>query len=192
MEDVIGFVFIVLYLLSYLRGFLPKRSRRNEPAQPVSPRSQEPSAEASSVGGMLEEIRRQVAEAAREQEVAGEHRRTVGEHRPTLSEHRPTASELEPHFSDHLQTPSELLVTQTEHMEVESEHRVSLTEHTKGDAKLPPIPLQGPAKAGRSSSRFARELTRDLRGRAKLARAVVLQEILSPPVSLRQGGERPV
>lgn len=194
MEDIIGFLFVMLYLLSYLRGLIPKRSRgQEEPAQsvPQGPRPQRRARDPNSVEGMLEEIRRQVAEAAREQEVVEEHRRTAGEHRPTPSEHRPTVSEREPFYSDHQQAPSEIQVTRTEHELAESEHWVSIEEHTKGDVSLPPVPLQAPATAGKARSRFARDLVRDLRGGTQLARAVVLQEILGPPVSLREGTGRP-
>ncbi len=190
MEDIIGFLFVTLYLLSYLRGLLPKRSRGQEPAPPVSHGQPPKKADPNSVEGMLEEIRRQVAEAAREQEVVEEHRRTAGEHLPTPSEHRPTVSEREPFYSDHRQAPSEILVTQTEHELAESEHRWSLEEHTKGDVSLPPVPLQAPATAGKPRTRFARDVVRDLRGGTRLARAVVLQEILGPPVSLREGSGR--
>jgi hypothetical protein len=135
---------------------------------------------------------------ATEQPVVAEHRRTASEHRPTPGEHRRTAGEHRRTLEEHRQAPGEARVPVGEHladdpyhMPTPSEHRGTPGEHRRGDVRITPRP---PAAAYRGPSarrsRFARRLVADLRGdRRSLARAMVLKEILGPPLSLRTPGE---
>ncbi len=105
-----------------------------------------------------------------------EHRVTASEHVPTASEHRPSASEHRP--------------TASEHRPSASEHRHTASEHIPGDAAFPVIRGQGSGRARRRRSKLGAALAADLHGgRETLSRAVVLREILGPPVSLRSRDE---
>jgi len=133
-----------------------------------------------------------------EQPVLSEHRRTAGEHRRTPGEHRRTPGEHRRTPGEHRQSPGEARVPAGEHladdpyhMPTPSEHRRTASEHRRGDVRVTPRP-PAPAYRGPSArrSRFARRLVADLRGdRRSLARAMVLKEILGPPLSLRTPGE---
>lgn len=189
MEDLVPFLIVLFYIFSYLRGLVAKQ--KADPGPTAESPSDTREAPVSTVEAMLQEMRRQMAEAAGERGSPGEHSRSPGEHRTTASEHRPTASEQRPVLSDHLQTASEIEFSQSEHVVQASEHEMTLGEHQKGDAWVPTVPISLPATAGHRRSKFGKALIQDLKG-GHLGRAVVLREILSPPVSLRSRSDRTV
>lgn len=122
--------------------------------------------------------------------VASEHRPTLAEHRPTASEHLQTYGETQRTVSEHRPTASEARPTFSEHVPVASEHLPTPGEHLRGDVRLPPIPVaKKRLQRQKGRSPFAAAVVGDLRGGRSLARAMVLREILGPPVSLRSPGE---
>ena len=128
--------------------------------------------------------------SAQEQPVPGEHARTPGEHVRTAAEARRTASEHDHTPGWHDRAASEIQPTASERTRVASEHRRSAGEHRPGDvqwarsAELPPVPRTSvDAEVPRSA--LGRRTVAALRDRESLARAIVLKEILGPPVGLR-------
>ncbi len=169
------FFVVVLPLLSKLTG-----KKRSPDISPGIPPSQQ-----SKGGGLmatLDEALRQAATQA-ERPVPSEHTRTRGEHQRTAAEHRRTASEHRPTATEHRRTASEHRRTASEHRPTPTEHQATLSEHVPGDlsgSRIPPGPARGKPRSGFVGSVFA-----ELRGPASLSRAIVLRDILGPPVSLR-------
>lgn len=179
MEDLLPILVLVGYAVLSLLGRLVQGKKRpdvDDSADPVT------------VDTMLRDMLRQ-AGVEPEPSVPEEHRPTRSEHRPTRGEHRQDAAETAYTVTEHRRTASETRVTRSEHVPRASDHLVSPGEHLKGDAHLPPVPKIAPPKARRKRSRFASALVSNLRGEA-LGRAIVLREILGPPVSLRTPDER--
>lgn len=116
-----------------------------------------------------------------------EHRRSAGEHQRTLSEARGTPSEAALAASEHRRTASEVERSRSETSVTAPEHQWVAGEHVRGDQDVPDIPRLDLPTTGRQESAFVRRLRADLTGRDKsaLARAMVLKEVLGPPVSLR-------
>ncbi len=138
---------------------------------------------------LLKRIGVDVDPYAAEQPVPGEHRRTSGEHTHTPGWHQPTASEHVHTPGWHQQTASEVRPTASEQVVVPSEHRLTASEHRPGDVRrsgVPAAPKPAAAAAG-----FGSRMIADLQGSDSLARAIVLKEILGPPVGLRSKGDRP-
>ena len=131
-----------------------------------------------------------------EQPVASEHARTAGEHRRTELETRRTLSEHVVEPSEHRRTASEAARTASEAIFEAREHRVTPGEHRRGDLRAPGPAARRlaapPRVAGRVRSDFARRLRADLGAGDSLARAIVLREILGPPVGMRPPGQDPV
>ena len=72
---------------------------------------------------------------------------------------------------------------------VPSEHRASASEHLPGDVKIERRVAPPPTRTWQPD--FGSRLIADLRGDPEsLARAIVLTEILGPPVGLRGSGSR--
>ncbi len=183
MEDLIGpLILFVLWLVSTVASKLSRR------------KPEEPEQEGT---GSLKELMRQMGvdldmdPAAGEAPVAAEHRPTASEHRRTLSETRPVAAEHTAVTSEHRQAASERLQTASEQIFEASEHQLSRGEHRRGDLRLPPPPRgsRAPRRRRRQGPPLAATVGRDLRD--GLARAIVLREILGPPVSLRSEGGEP-
>ncbi len=183
-SDLIGpLILFVLWLVSTVASKLSRR------------KPEEPEQEGT---GSLKELMRQMGvdlgmdpAAGGEAPVAAEHRPTASEHRRTLSETRPVASEHAAVISEHRQDASELLQTASEQIFEASEHQLSRGEHRRGDLRLPPPPRGSRAsrRRHRQGPPLAAAVGRDLRD--GLARAIVLREILGPPVSLRSEGGEP-
>lgn len=190
MEDLIPFLAVIAYIVLTIVSKVAQ-NRKKAAAEP-GPRPNKPTV----VDQMLREMMRQ-AGIPEEKPVASERRVTASEHRPTVAEHRPTVSETRPTASEHRPTPSEIRPTLSEHVPRASEHLPSPGEHLKGDAVLPPIPELPPIgqvptgeRSRRRRSQLASSLAADLHGGGRsLARAVVLREILGPPVALRRPGD---
>ena len=128
---------------------------------------------------------------APEPPVPGEHARTPSEHAHTPGWHQPTASEHAHTPGWHQRTASETRPTASEQAVVPSEHRRTLSEHRPGDVRpLGVAAAPGPRPAVKPG--FGRRVVEELSGdRETLARAIVLREILGPPVGLRSEGDRP-
>lgn len=179
MEELVPLLVLVAYaVLSLLGRFARKRG--GEDVQDVH----EP-AEPSTVDRMLRDMMRQ-AGVEPEPQVPSEHRPTPGEHRPTVSEHRQAASETYVTVSEHRQTATETRPTPSEHALRATEHLPTPGEHLKGDLPVLPIAKVRPHKRKRRRSPFVNAISADLTGGAEaLGRAMVLCEILGPPLSLR-------
>lgn len=121
--------------------------------------------------------------------VVSEHRPTPGERRPTATEHARTYGETRRTVSEHLPTATETRRTFSEHLPTGSEHLFTPGEHLRGDVRVPPVPKGKRPRRPRRRSPFASAVVRDVRGGRSLARAVLLREILGPPVGLRRPDE---
>jgi hypothetical protein len=189
MEELIPILIFVAWIVISLLGRLAKGLDKKKTTEGGSQPSafEQAMREIARQAGLAEE------EPAVEPPVASEHRPSPGERRPTATEHaqaygetwgtaaesEPTASEIRPTFSEYLPRPSEHLPTPGEHLH--------------GDVVVSPIALsEGRPKQWKTRSPFASAVVRDLRGGRSIARAVVLREILGPPVGLRSPGEGPL
>ncbi len=113
------------------------------------------------------------------------------EHRRTVSETHPTASETRMSKAEHRRTPSEAQRTSSEEVWSVQEHEWSQSEHVRGDLEVSAIPkldTHGQTESSRFVERLRAELTSQ--DRSALARAIVLREVLGPPVSLRPPSDR--
>ncbi|MCP4655397.1 MAG: hypothetical protein GY856_08260 [bacterium] len=170
------FFVVVLPLLSKLAG----KKGRSPDLSPGVPPSQQ-----SKRGGLmatLDEALRQAATQA-ERPVPSEHTRSRGEHQRTAAEHRRTASEHRRTASETRRTASEHRRTASEQQPTMAEHRPTASEHTKGDVDVGRAPIGSRRRKTRPG--FVGSVFAELRGPASLSRAIVLREILGPPVSLR-------
>ena len=193
-DALIGILMVVFWLLSSLAarvGRAMKRSGESQERPPVEngetgERHETP---ANVFRKALEELAEQmnveVEVAPAEPPVASEHEHTPGWHDRTASEIRPTASEHEHTPGWHSRTASEVRRTASEIELAASEHLMTGLEHQRGDAQGTPIPAL-PTVRKRRLSPLAKRLRADLTGGpGTLARAVLLREILGPPVGLR-------
>ncbi|MEL7058785.1 MAG: hypothetical protein AAGN46_02040 [Acidobacteriota bacterium] len=136
---------------------------------------------------------------ASERPTPSEHERAPGWLTPTPSEHQQAPGWLMPTPSEHQQLERELAVRASEHRVTPSEHRRTESEHRKGDVEGDPQSV--PAFVGSVQSAYQRRrrigkrgrhpLLVDLHGRSSLARAVLLREVLGPPLGLREHGDLP-
>jgi hypothetical protein len=173
-------LFVTLALVSMASKYLSRKQ------QSVPPSEVEGETPQTGIAAQLREALREVVEEAQTaapwETPASEHHRTPSEHRRTPGEHRRTPGE-------HQRTPGEHRRTAGEHQRTPSEHRPTAGEHVAGDAPVTRLPPP-PAVRRRGGSDLAAAVRGELRsGRASLARAMVLREILGPPVSMRSGME---
>ena len=179
-------------------GQQPQQQARQPASQQAARRAGE-STDASQEPALQKMLRDLAEQMGLETEVepaepprASEHRPTSSEHRRTQLETRATASEHQLRASEHQRTPSEYQRTASETRRTASEevfalpeHQVTASEHQWGDVVGHGMPQSMPRRH-RQRSKFLRRLHADLAGgRDSLARAVVLREILGPPVGLR-------
>ncbi len=210
--DLIWFLLILFWLFSGLLSRLARAIRSRPKPAPRAPRTAprpgvaqtaaerpapppvppaHPATEPSSPQDALGRLFKQLGidlELAPETPVPAEHQRTASEHRRTASETRRSAGEHDHTPGWHDRTASEVRRTASEVTRVASEHRPTAGEHVRGDVPAPGVmPAAGPP--ARLVPGFAGGLRAELtRGRAALARAVVLGEILGPPVGLKPPG----
>ena len=183
MEDLGIVVAIIFWVAIALFGKIASAMQKRARETSARGRPQGGPPPVPSLESMLREMARQ-AGLYQEPAVASEHRGTASEHAPTLSEHRGTLFEHLGTAGEHRQTALEIHQAQMERSRREGEHRATASEHLKGDVVLGPRPTR--EERTRHRSPFAVRILADLRGRRELARAVVLREILGPPVSLRE------
>jgi len=186
MEELIPVLIVVAWVVLKLMGRLA-RGMEKKGQGAAGP---QPSAFEQAMREIMREAGLAEGPPVAEPPVASEHRPTLTEHRPTASEHAQTYGETQFTVTEHRPTASETRPTVSEHVPRLSEHLPTPGEHLRGDVEVPPIPApkkRSQRKKGRSS--FAAAVVGDLRGKRSLARAVVLREILGPPVSLRSPGE---
>ena len=187
-EFVIGILMVIFWLISSLVARFGRAARGRGAGEPVDERQ----ADAQSgvpLGDALRDLAKQMGleEAAPvERPVASEHTLTPSEHRRSAGETMITASEHVGRPSDHRRTASEARLTASEHIFERSEHQLTASEHRRGDVDVwSPPPADLPPRRGKSV--FVAGLHRELAGGPRaLARAVLLREILGPPVSLRE------
>lgn len=168
---------------------VPQRRPRQPPSPPPVP------PKAVTVQQALRDLAKQmgieVEVQPAEQPVASEHARTVGEHRRTEIETHQTLSEQTTTLEEHRRTASEAMRTASEGIFEAPEHRFTPSEHRRGDAMPTARRLSAPGRAHRRGrSKLANQIQADLAaGGGSLARAIVLREILGPPVGLRPPGQ---
>lgn len=187
-DAVIGLLMLLLWIFSSLVARFGRR--RSAETVEMEPREEDrgPS-RAEQVQQALRDLAEQmgveIQVAPAEEPVASEHRETASEHRRTRTETRGTVSEHREVVSEHRRVQSEVRQTSSEIDLPSSEHDWTSSEHVRGDLRRVPLPAASlPTRRRRSV--FARRLQRDLvGGGGNLARAIVLREILGPPVSLR-------
>lgn len=175
-------------------GFLERMVRdlaeaQREMLQPAQPPQQVRPGED---GGSIAEQKRLAAERRRLMRRAGlessEHQETAGEHTETPGEHRRTFGESLITAEEHRVSRSEHVPTASEHLRTFGEHRGTLEEHLPGDLpvkrkrKLAAVPG---SRETASRVRSKIDVLHDLHGPRDLARAIVLREVLGPPVALR-------
>ncbi len=161
-------------------------TRRSAPKQTLGP---------DTVGDLLREMiseikgKPQSEEAAtppwQEPQVLSEHQQSAGEHRHTDSETSWSASEHSWSFEEHRRSAGEHSSTLSELRGTASEHRGSASEHRRGDVVAARRGSAEEATRRRPAHR-AGSVRAALASRGSLARAMVLKEILGPPVSLRR------
>ena len=184
--DAVVFVLMILFwiLSSVVSRFGRKVSPGDSLEDEASPASQRGATFKQALEDLAEQIRAEVEVGPAEPPVASEHRTTESEHRRTAPETRPTLSEHVGSLSEHRQTPAETRRTVSETVFDPSEHQWSMGEHVRGDVAVVRSAAADAPRRPVARSEFARRLQADLSG-SSLARAMVLKEILGPPVSLR-------
>ncbi len=192
--DVESIPFIFMVLLWVLSRFVAKFAKKPQSELPEG----ETSPHRADRGEVVQKALRELAEqmgveievAPAEAPVASEHAQTRSEHRRTRTETRGTPSEHLEVAAEHRQAVSELSRTASEAAMPAAEHNWTMSEHRHGDVEVSRPPISAPSVSSGRRSAFGRRLRRDLSGRGgSLARAIVLREILGPPVSLRSSGE---
>ncbi len=210
-DVIIGILMVVFWLVSSLAARFGKKKARSgegesEDAMPSVPpvppvpghrpqsRPQRPAAPAAgsfqkALQNLAEQMGMEVEVAPAEAPVASEHSRTASEHRRTALETHATLSERTATASEHRRTASEARRTASETAFTLPEHQLTASEHRRGDLRRP-RPTAAGMPQRRRRSEFSQRLAADLRGgQGSLARAIVLREILGPPVGLRSGEE---
>ena len=186
-DVVIGLLMILVWIFSSLVARFGRKARQVPEEEGGAPRP-------ASRGDLLQKALRELADqmgievetAPSEAPVASEHTGTVSEHRRTATETRGTWSEHVAAPAEHRHTASEIRRTASEAVVQAAEHDLTASEHRRGDVEVSRLPAKASDRR-RPRSEFARRLQADLTGGSKdaLARAIVLREILGPPVSLR-------
>lgn len=190
-DIIVGFLMILFWIFSSFVARKKAKSEYYEDEMPVEPGEVEP-------GVTLQEALQDLAKQMGVEVATGPPEAPVAsEHRPTASEHRQTAMETSSTFSEHIEVAAEHRQRATEIRRTASEialdaadHQWSPGEHVRGDVTRARSAAAGitpavPTAHRVGQSAFAKRLKTDLGNRGSLARAIVLKEILGPPVSLR-------
>ncbi|MCP3962024.1 MAG: hypothetical protein GY719_29630 [bacterium] len=182
-ELVIGVLMVIFWLLSSLVAKFGKSVRKKQ--QTAESAGSAPPAEPAPAGGALQKMLQDLAEQmGLETEASPAEPPVASEHVPTGSEHRRSAIEIASTVSEHRVRASDHRRTASEQSFGLSEHQLTASEHQWGDLVTHRLPKSMPGR--RSRSKFVRRIHADLAGgRGTLARAIVLREILGPPVGLR-------
>lgn len=205
MEDLIPFlIFVGWMIVNALANLAKKKGPRPEPDEadagpdPLEALLREATAQQQPAGVPTTQS---PAGMPTTQSPAGRRPRRLSEYEPTESEHERTASEHIRTASEHQQTAieraataSEQMRTASEHMRTAEEHARTASEHEAGDmvwqgGSLPPPPPP-PGSQRRKRTAFGKAVLGDLRGGGSLRRSLVVREILSPPVSMREQDSR--
>lgn len=184
MEQLIPVLIFIAWVVISILGRLAKSAKKQQGSRP-------PTAFEQAMREIMREAGLTQEQPAVEPPVVSEHRPTPSEHRPTPSEHAPTYGETRPTVAEHRPTASEARPTVSEHVPRPSEHLPTPGEHLRGDVLVPPaLPIRKSTRRKKGRSRLAAAVVGDLRGRRSLARAVLLREILGPPLGLRPPDSR--
>ncbi len=162
---------------------IPREQAR--PSTPLPPPILNPSQDP--IRELMRQLGVEVPTEPVERPVASEHRVTPSEHRQARAELIQSTSESLITSSEHHRTQSEARRTISEHRQDASEVQRTFSEHVRGDAVVIDKVLSKPAMVSRRrGSSFSGVVRRDLRrGRRTLKRALVLKEVLDPPIGLR-------
>ncbi len=190
-DVIIGILMVVFWLLSSLVSRFSKAAKRSQAeAETVVPPVPGASQQATgtfqkALNDLAEQMGLEVQVGPAEPPVASEHSLTASEHRQTVLETHATRSEHVARASEHMRTASETRRTASEAVFDMGEHELTASEHHRGDLRRARLASSAPVKR-RGKSLFGKRLAADLRGGgATLGRAVVLREILGPPIGLR-------
>ncbi len=192
-DAVIGLLMIAFWVVTSLLSRFGRKMR--PPAESYDPEEADETLPQQVPREMsLEEALRQMAQLGKgkqeespyaEAPVHSEHTETASEHRQTAIEIQETASEHTLTESEHRRTASEIRHTPSEKSLPKSEHVWTNSEHQRGEVRRL-RPVVGGRRSRRQRSVLAAKILQDLSsGPHSLGRAVVLKEILGPPVSLR-------
>lgn len=195
-DVVIGILMVLLWLISSVAARFGKKTRQHEVEAEVPsadgrhadprPHRPLPATLQKALGELAEQMGVEIEVAPAEAPVASEHTMTGGEHRQSALETFSTSSEHSGTISEHVQTASEVRRTMSETHFSATEHQSTESEHVRGDLRQARPAASGvPAAHHRTRSRLARRVVADLSNRGSLARAMILREILGPPVSMR-------
>ncbi len=190
-DVVFGILMVLFWIVSSLAARFGKAKR---PAQPGSGASEAKPAGAGSIQealrDLVEQMGAEMTTGPPEAPVAGEHTLTGSEHQRTVLEAGSTLTEQMTTASEHRRTPSEVRRTASEAIFAASEHQLTASEHLRGDVRRARAAAGPPPAKVAGRSRLVRRLHADLTGgKDSLARAIVLREILGPPVGLRPAGQ---
>ncbi len=200
-DVIIGILVVVFWLISSLAARIGKAVKTRQPENqdavpPVPPlpgAARQPVAAPAAntfqkaLADLADQMGVEIEVGRPEPPVAAEHTLTGSEHRRTALETHATLSERTATASEHRRTASEARRTASEAVFELPEHQLTASEHTRGDLRRARPSAEAPVRR-RQKSRFARRLAADLTGgRGSLGRAIVLREILGPPVGLRSG-----
>ncbi len=201
-DIIIGILMVVFWLISSLAARIGKKAKSGQTEEqqvvppvppPASRQPVRPSANPfqKALADLAEQMGVEVEVGPREAPVASEHTLTASEHRRTALETHATLSERTASASEHRRTASEVRRTAAEAVFPLPEPQLTASEHVRGDLRRARPAASGAPVKRRQKSEFSRRLAADLSGgRGSLARAIVLREILGPPVGLRSGDER--
>ncbi len=184
----------VLVFLFWIISSLITRGKARRPAQSQDAPEATPGG-AGTIQRALSDLMEQMgvevpAAGPPEMPVASEHTLTGSEHRRSVLEVGPTLSEQMTTASEHRRTLSEARRTASETIFTTPEHQLTEAEHRRGDLRRARAAAAGVPRQQPVGSRLIKRLHRDLAGgKESLARAIVLREILGPPVGLRSPGQ---
>ncbi len=186
-DVIVGIMMVIFWIILNLVSKAKRSAQQSRGATPKAP----PGAGSlqKALSDLMEQMGVEGATGPPEAPVASEHTLTGSEHRRTVLEVGTTLSEQMATASEHRRTLSESRRTASEAIFTTSEHQLTEAEHRRGDLRraraAASVPHRQPEK-----SRLVRRLHADLAGgKESLARAIVLREILGPPVGLRSAGQ---
>lgn len=199
MDDLIPFIIAVVWVVMTLLGKFAQK-RRGQQGGEESQEPREASVGPTTFEQVLKEMMGGQQELAPRQPpppplppalpTPSEHRKTPSEHRWTPSEHQRDPYEIHGTPSEHRRAAHEIMPGPGERRWTASEHRPTPSEHRPGELVVSSLPRPAAsASVRRRRSRLGRQLRSDLRGGQGLARAMILKEILGPPVALKPSGE---
>jgi hypothetical protein len=165
--------------------------RRQPPPPPPQPQPAVSKQAEDALTQLLRSFGVEVPQSVPEQPVASEHVPSRGEHAQAAAQTRGTPSEHDHTRGWHERAAKWTTKTASEHSLAPSFHRGTAGEHLAGDVFLPDRAVAAAAPRRPLDPGIGRRLVAALHGdREGLARAILLREVLGPPIGMRPPGQR--